>query len=339
MMKAAICYAFGEPLVIEDVHIDPPQYGEVKVKICACAICHSAVAWIRGHWGGETPLVVGHEAAGVVTEVGSGVTQLQPGDDVVVYLRRSCGRCFFCSMGRPYNCEAKFPLDRASRLRNHRGTPLIQGFRTAAFAEYAIIDQSQGIKISSSVPLDRACLLACGVITGVGAVMNTVQVTMGSTVVVIGTGGVGLNTVQGAALAGAARIIAVDVLDNKLQAARLFGATHTINARREDAVAKALALTDGRGADYAFVVVGSSPAISQAIEMTRKGGITVIVGIPASEQATFTLNAHHLTEGRAVIGSLVGSARPSIDIPHLIDLYQQGRLKLDDLITRRYPLE
>jgi Zn-dependent alcohol dehydrogenase len=337
-VKAAICYNFGEPLRIEEAQLDPPQHGEVKVQVAACAICHSDVAWIRGHWGGQTPLVVGHEAAGVVSETGSGVTNVQPGDPVLLYLRRSCGRCFFCTIGRPYNCETKFPLDRASRLRNQQGVSLIQGLRTAAFAEYAIVDQSQVVKIPPSLRADRACLLACAVVTGVGAVMNTVQVEMGSSVVVIGTGGVGLNTVQGAALAGAAKIIAVDVLDNKLAAARLFGATHTINARGVDAIATTLALTDGRGADYAFVAVGSSRAITQSSQMTRKGGVTVIVGMPANQDAMFTLNADHLTEGRSVVGSLVGSTRLSVDIPRLIELYQQGRLKLDELITRRYPL-
>jgi Zn-dependent alcohol dehydrogenase len=337
-MKAAICYAFGQPLVIEDIHIDPPGPGEVKVKVAACAVCHSDVAWIRGHWGGEPPMVVGHEAAGTVAEIGPGVTGVEPDDRVLLHLRRSCGRCFFCTLGRPFNCETKFPLDRTTRLHNQKGVPLVQGLRTAAFAEYAIIDQSQVIKIPAWLPFDRACLLACGVVTGVGAVFNTVRVEAGSSVVVIGTGGVGLNTVQGAAMAGAAKIIAVDVLDTKLEAARQFGATHVINARRDEAMATVLALTENRGADYAFVAVGSSRAITQGSEMTRKGGVTVVVGMPANQDALFTLNADLLTEGRAVIGSLVGSARPSVDMPRLIELYQQGRLKLDELITRRYPL-
>jgi Zn-dependent alcohol dehydrogenase len=215
---------------------------------------------------------------------------------------------------------------------------VVQGLRTAAFAEYAVVDQSQVVKIPASLPFDRACLLACGVVTGVGAVINTVHVEPGSSVVVIGAGGVGLNTVQGAILAGAAKIIAVDILDNKLDAARQFGATHTINARRDDALKTVLALTDNRGADYAFVAVGSSRAITQGSEMTRKGGVTVIVGMPATRDALFTLNADHLTEGRAVVGSLVGSTRLSVDIPRLIELYQHGRLKLDELITRHYPL-
>jgi Zn-dependent alcohol dehydrogenase len=337
-VKAAICYAFGQPLQIEEVEIDPPQQGEVKVQVTACAICHSDIAWIRGDWGGEPPLVVGHEAAGRVVETGPGVSSVQPGDPVLLHLRRSCGRCFFCTLGRPYNCETRFPLDRTSRLRNQRGVPLVQGLRTAALAEYAVVEQSQVVKIPASLPAERACLLACGVVTGVGAVMNTVQVEVGSSVVVIGTGGVGLNCVQGAVLAGAARILAVDMRDNKLQAARAFGATHTIHARKEDALATVQALTDGRGADYVFVAVGSPQAITQGSQMTRKGGVTVIVGMPANRDALVPLNVDHLTEGRAIVGSLVGSARISVDIPRLIDLYQHGRLKLEELITKRYAL-
>jgi len=341
-MKAAVCYEFGKPLVVEEIEIAPPQVGEVKVKIAACAICHSDVHCIRGAWGGDTPVVAGHEAAGIITEVGHGVTSVQPGDRVVVSLLRSCGRCFYCTIGRPYNCEAEFPLARESRLRNKDGVPLVHGIYTATFAEYAVVDQSQVVKAPEDLPFDRACLLACGVITGVGAVVNTVQVETGSSVVVIGVGGVGLNCVQGAVLSGAAKIIAVDLLDNKLEAARLFGATHTINARHGDemaAVATVLALTEGRGADYAFVAVGSSAVITQASRMIRKGGTTVVVGMPPNEDVEFTLNAHNLTYGRTVVGSPMGSTRLSVDVPRLVELYQQGRLKLDELITARYPLE
>lgn len=338
-MKAAVCYEFGEPLVIEEVVIDPPQMGEVQVKIAACAICHSDILWIRGEWGGKTPMVAGHEAAGLITKVGTGVTSVMPGDRVVVSLLRSCGRCFFCSIGRPYNCEAQFPLDREPRLRNTDGIPLVRGLRTAAFAEYAVVDQSQVVVVPDDLPLDRACLLACGVITGLGAVVNTAQVVAGSSVVVIGTGGVGLNSIQGAVLSGARRIIAVDLSDHKLEAARRFGATHTINASRQDAVAAVQTLTDGRGADYAFATVGSSAAITQAIKMIRRGGVAVIVGMPSDDDAEFTLNAHDLTYGRTVVGSLMGSTRLSVDVPRLIELYRQGRLKLDELITERYPLE
>jgi S-(hydroxymethyl)glutathione dehydrogenase/alcohol dehydrogenase len=338
-VKAAICYTFGNPLSVEEIEIDPPQTGEVKVKIGACAICHSDVHLIRGNWGGDTPVVAGHEGAGVIAEVGSGVTAVKPGDRVVASLLRSCGRCFYCTLGRPYNCEADFPLDHGSRLHNKAGVPLVQGIYTAAFAEYTIVHQSQVVKVPEDVPLDLACLLACGVITGVGAVTNTVQVKAGDNVVVIGTGGVGLNSVQGAALSGAARIIAVDLTEAKLAAARRFGATHTINAARQDGVAGVLALTGGRGADYAFVTAGSSRAITQSSQMVRKGGTAVIVGMPSNADAECTLNAHLLTYGRTIVGSPMGSTRLAVDVPRLVELYRQGRLKLEELITARYPLE
>jgi S-(hydroxymethyl)glutathione dehydrogenase/alcohol dehydrogenase len=338
-MKAAVCYEFGEPLVVEEVEIDPPQRGEVQVQVAACAICHSDIHCIRGEWGGKTPVVAGHEAAGLVAQIGSGVHSLRPGDRVVVSNLRSCGRCVSCIMGRPYDCETGFALDRESRLRTEDGRSLVQGLRIAAFAERTVVDQSQVVAVPGDLPLDLACLLSCGVIAGLGAVVNTAQVRVGSSVVVVGAGGVGLNSVQGAVLSGAARIIAVDLLDSKLEAARRFGATHTVNASEVDAVAAVQALTNGRGGDYAFATVGSSRVISQASRMIRNGGVAVVVGMPSNKDVEFTLNAHELVYDRTVVGSLMGSARLSIDIPRLVELYQQGRLKLDELITARYPLE
>ncbi len=337
-MKAAICYEFGQPLVVEEVKLDPPQAGEVRVRVAACAICHSDVHQIRGEWGGSVPVISGHEAAGIVAECGPGVTRVQPGDHVVLSLLRQCGRCFQCTIGRPYNCEFPYALDTEHRLHTLGGAPIHQGIRCATFAEEAVVDQSQVVKIPDELPLDVACLLACGVITGLGAVTNTVQVETGSTVVVIGTGGVGLNAVQGALLSGASLIAAVDLLPNKLAAARNFGATHTINAGEENVVERVLALTDGRGADYAFATVGSPRAIEQAVQMVRKGGTAVIVGMPGNDEVMISLNAHHLTQGRTVLGSNMGSTRLLVDIPRLVALYQEGRLKLDELVTGRYPL-
>src|SRR5207248_5124899 len=259
-MKAAICYEFGQPLCVEDVEIDAPRKGEVKVRLAATGICHSDVHLIRGEWGGDLPVVAGHEAAGVVEEVGDDVMLTQPGDRVVVSLIRSCGRCFYCATGSPQQCEGTFALQTESRLHTRRGEPLRQGLLTAAFAEYTIVDQSQVVPVPDDMPLDRAALLACGVITGVGAVTNIAGVTPGSSVVVIGLGGVGLNAVQGAVLAGAYPIIALDVLDTKLTAARTFGATHTANAGRVDALSVVKDLTGGRRADYVFVAVGSPAA-------------------------------------------------------------------------------
>ena len=337
-MKAAICYEFGQPLVIEEVKLDPPQAGEVRVRVTACAICHSDVHQIRGEWGGTTPVISGHEAAGIVVACGPGVSRVRAGDHVVLSLLRQCGHCFQCTIGRPYNCEHAYALDSQHRLHTLGGTAIHQGIRCAAFAEEAVVEQSQVVKIPDDLPMDVACLLACGVITGLGAVTNTVQVETGSTVVVIGTGGVGLNAVQGAALSGASLIAAVDLLPNKLEAARSFGATHTINAREENVVERVLALTGGRGADYAFATVGSPRAIEQAVQMVRKGGTAVIVGMPGNDEVMISINAHHITQGRTIRGSNMGSTRLLVDIPRLVQLYKEGRLKLDELITARYPL-
>jgi S-(hydroxymethyl)glutathione dehydrogenase/alcohol dehydrogenase len=341
-VKAAVCYEFGKPLVVEEIEIDPPQSGEVQVRLAATAICHSDVHLVRGDWGQwstQPPLVAGHEAAGVVAEVGPGVAGVQPGDPVVVSLLRSCGRCFFCTSGQPYFCSGTFALSSESRLRNQRGERLRHGISTAAFAERVVVDQSQVVKIPADMPLDRACLLACGVITGVGAVTNTAQVPAGSSVVVIGTGGVGLNAVQGARLSGANPIIAVDIADNKLLAAREFGATHTINANSSDVRATVRELTQGRKADYVLVTVGSAAAVTQGLGLARRGGTIVIVGMPAAG-ATAPLPIGDMAwDGQKVIGSSMGSTRLSVDVPRLVELYRSGRLKLDELITARYRLD
>lgn len=338
-MKAAVCYAPGEPLVIEDIDIDPPQHGEVKIRLAATAICHSDVHAIRGEWSQEFPIVAGHESAGIVEEVGEGVTLVRPGERVIVSLLRSCGRCFYCMMGTPNHCNGPFALRTESRLHNKRGESIYQGIRTGGFAEYAVVDQSQLVQVPEDVPLDRAALLACGVITGLGAVVNTAQVRPGSSVVVIGTGGVGLNAVQGAVLAGAARIIAIDLLNMKLEAARVFGATDTINAAREDVRQFVRDLTGGRGADYAFVTVGSTRAVQQGLTLLRNAGTLVIVGMPPLTESTPLSSLIIANNGLRILGSFMGSTRLRVDVPRLIDLYQQGRLKLDELITAHYHLE
>ena len=337
-MQAAVCYEFGKPLVVETVEIDPPHAGEVRVRMVACAICHSDVHEVRGEWGGTAPVVSGHEAAGVVESVGAGVTRVKPGDHVVVSLLRQCGECYYCTIGKPFRCEKAFPLDTESRLRNRDGVALRHGIRTAAFAEYAVVDQTQVVAIPKAIPLECASLLACGVITGLGAVTNTAGVETGSRVAVVGCGGVGLNAIQGAVLSGASQIIAIDILDNKLAAAKAFGATHTLNARNGDVVNAVIELTEGRGVDYAFATVGSPRAIEQIIAMIHQCGTAVIVGMPANNEVMFAVNAHHITNGRTITGSPMGSTRLFVDVPRLVQLYQEGRLKLDELITKRYPL-
>ena len=340
-MKAAVCYEFGQPLVVEDLTLDPPQAGEVRVRLAATAICHSDVHLIRGDWedwGGSPPLVAGHEAAGVVAEVGAGVTRVQPGDHAVVSLLRSCGRCYYCTQGLPHLCEAAFALGSETRLHNRHGQPVRQAIRTAAFAEEVVVHESQVVVITPEMPLDRACLLACGVLTGLGAVTNTAQVPPGSSVVVIGTGGVGLNTVQGARLAGAHPIIAVDVLDSKLAAACAFGATHALNARQANVADEVRALTGGRGADFAFVTIGSTAAVTASLAYVRRQGTVVAVGMPNRDGTANIPVGPFVNDGLRLLGSNLGSARLHLDVPRLVELYRHGRLKLDELITQRYPL-
>jgi S-(hydroxymethyl)glutathione dehydrogenase/alcohol dehydrogenase len=340
-MKAAVCHAFGEPLRVEEVTLRGPGAGEVGVRLGACAICHSDVAYMQGAWGGELPAVYGHEAAGVVEEVGQGVHGVAAGDHVVVTLVRSCGLCPQCARGEPALCErlSEFPLTQHTPLATLDGAPIHQGIRTGAFAERVTVDASQVVPIAADVSLDVASLLACGVVTGVGAVLNTAQVDPGSTVVVLGVGGVGLNVVQGAVLAGAEQIVAVDLLDAKLDAAVVFGATHTFNPTRVNIVAEVLGLTGGRGADYAFDASGAIPAIEQGAKLIRRGGTLVLVGLPPTGSIIGFDAAWIADSAVRIIGSKVGSVRPQVDVPRLAGLYREGSLKLDELISGRWPLE
>ncbi len=338
-MRAAVCRAFGEPLVIEDLVLDPPQAGELRVKIAACAICHSDIHYADGSWGGTLPAVYGHEAAGEVIETGPGVAMPGVGDPVIVTLIRSCGNCFYCDQGMPYLCETEFPVDRDGRLHRKDGTPVLQGLRTGAFAEEVVVHHSQVVALPRSVPLESASLLACGVITGFGAVSRTARIPAGCSVVVIGAGGVGLNSIQGASICGARQVIAVDVLDEKLESALSFGATATVNSAEGDVGEAVRRLTGGRGADYVFITVGNARAMEEAMDVIRPGGTAVIVGMPAvGEMSAFETQAIAGTSQR-ILGSKMGSTRPQVDVPQLIDLYGEGRLKLDELITRTYPLD
>jgi S-(hydroxymethyl)glutathione dehydrogenase / alcohol dehydrogenase len=338
-MRAAVCYEFGQPLVVEDIAIDSPLDGEVLVRMVAAGICHSDIHLIRGEWEGDVPVVAGHEGAGVVEAIGPGVTNVAVGDSVVVSLLRSCGRCFYCQTGSPFACDHQFALASSTRLHSHDGQPIRQGISTGCFAEFAVVEQSQLARVPDGFPMECAALLACGVITGLGAVVNTAQVRPGSSVAVIGVGGVGLNSVQGALLSGANPIIAVDTLDGKLESARDFGATHGVNATSLDAIEQVKALTGGKGADYVFVTVGSASAAAQGLAMIRTGGTLTLVGMPARRD-TFPVNVYEAVgRGVHIHGSRMGSTRLSVDIPRLVALYREGRLKLDELITARYPFE
>ena len=338
-MKVAVCYEFGKPLVIEEADLDSPKKGEVKVRIAATAVCHSDIHDIKGELPGKLPFVGGHESAGYIDEVGEGVTSVKPGDPVVVSLLKSCGKCFFCITGLPHLCEARMAPPGVPTLRTEEGQPLVQKGGVAGFAEYILVDESQVVKIPPEMSLDRAALLACGVITGFGAVVNRTKVRPLSSVVVIGIGGVGINSIQGAAFSGAFPIIAADVLDAKLETARSFGATHTVNARRDDAIDTVKQMTSGRGADYVFVTVGSVAAIRQGFSMSGPRGTTVIIGLPPMKDMMSFSPFEFITSERILTGGFMGSTNLRIDIPNLVKLYQAGHLKLDELITARYPLE
>ncbi len=338
-MRAAVCHEFGKPLVVEQVDLDPPHAGEVKVELAACAICHTDIYAIEGAWGGPLPVIYGHEAAGVVEEVGPGVTLVEVGQRVVVTLLRSCGRCYFCSQGLPAQCETTFPLHERSPLTTRDEISIFQGFRTAAFAEQVVVDQSQLVAIPDDIAFESASLLACGVITGLGAVTNTAKVPAGSSVVVIGVGGVGLNSVQGARLSEAHPIIAIDLVDTKLEAAQAFGATHRVNGGDAAAAEVVRSLTAGRGADYVFVTVGSASAFEQGLKLLRRGGTLVVVGMPATGEMSEIEMGNVADAGQTIVGSKMGSVQIQVDVPKLVRLYQQGELKLDELVTGRYPLE
>ncbi|MFC4272894.1 zinc-binding dehydrogenase [Sneathiella chungangensis] len=338
-MKAAVCREFKQPLRIEDLKLAPPEEGEVRVKLKACAICHSDITYMDGGWGGDLPMVFGHEAAGLVIETGAGVREIDVGDHVLVTLIRSCGHCPDCENGEPFICATPFPIDGNSRLTSAAGEKVVQGLRTGAFAEEVVVDQSQLVIIPEHLPMEAASLLSCGVITGLGAVVNTAHVPYGASVVVIGCGGVGLNAVQGAALVNADPIIALDLVDEKLTAALEFGATHTVNPLANDAADQIRSLTRGRGADYVFVAAGSPKAFEQGLDLLAPSGTLVIVGMPPTGQKIAVEAGNIAGSGQKILGSKMGSTRLRIDIPKLVALYEAGNLKLDELITGRYPLE
>jgi S-(hydroxymethyl)glutathione dehydrogenase/alcohol dehydrogenase len=338
-MKAAVCYEYNKPLIIEEIDIKSPDKNQVKVRIAATAICHSDIHDIKGELPGKLPFVGGHESAGYVEEVGSNVTDVKPGDPVVVSLLMSCGKCYFCITGLPHLCLSWKPPTPETHIRNQKGQYLTPLGGVAGFAEYVLVDQSQVIKVPPDMPLDRAALLACGVITGFGAVVNRAKVRPYDSVVVIGAGGVGINALQGAAYSGAYPVIAVDVLDSKLEAARKFGATHGVKATAPDAVDQVKKLTYGRGADYVFIMVGSTAAIKQGFSMIGPRGATVLVGLPPIKDTITFSPMEFIRFEKTLTGGFMGSTNLKVDIPRLISLYQTGHLKLDELVSGRYPLE
>ncbi|SMX31591.1 Zn-dependent alcohol dehydrogenase [Actibacterium lipolyticum] len=336
-IRAAVCHEFNAPLVIEDVELRAPETGEVEVTLEACAICHSDISYIDGGWGGALPAVYGHEAAGRISAIGDGVTGYAVGDAVLVTLIRSCGTCTPCATGTAVHCDT--PYDRQNGpLSAADGGAMEHGLACGAFAEKAVVHRSQIAKLPDDMSMEAACLMACGVITGVGAVVNTAQIRPGQNVVVIGAGGVGLNAIQGARIAGAGRIIAVDMVPEKLEIAKEFGATDGILATDPKPWSAARKIT-GRGADAVFVTVGAIQAYDTATRYLAPGGRMVMVGMPHSGATTSYEPVIIAAMGQEMVGSLMGDTVLSRDIPWMVDLYQQGRLKLDELISGRWSLD
>ena len=337
-IKAAVCREFGAPLVIEDIQLAAPAAGQVEVTLDAVAICHSDISYADGAWGGALPAVYGHEAAGTVTATGPGVQGFAPGDAVVVTLIRACGHCRSCAGGAPTICENP-PDGLEGPIRTADGGPLLQAMDCGAFAEKVVVDQSQIVAIPADMPRDVACLLSCGVITGVGAAVNAARLRPGEDVVVIGAGGVGLNAIQGARIAGARRIVAVDMTRDKLDIAAEFGATDGVLATEKSPWRAAIRALGGRKADVVLVTVGAIPAYNAAPRYLGWGGRAVMIGMPhAGHMAEYEPMAMSYM-GQGLIGSKMGDVVIQRDIPWMIDLYQQGRLKLDALISGRWRLE
>ena len=308
--------------------------------MAACGVCHSDVHQIKGEWAGfDPPIVIGHEGAGVVEQVGEDVTSVKPGDHVVIGWQTSCGECRFCITGQPHMCDSPPGMDPDTSI--SKGDHRINfAYTTAYFAELAIAPKSVAVPIRKEVPLDLAPLLACAVMTGVGAAMNTAQVRPGTAVAVFGCGGVGVNIIQGAALCGAGRIIGVDMVEDKLEHARSFGLTDVVSAAKQDPVEAIKDMTGGAGVDYAFEAVGNLKTMEQAFASVAKMGKAIIVGMPAwRDTAQLSLPVMDLFGDRWLTGAYYGGANLWRDIPRLVDLYLNGKLDLDGLVTRRYPLE
>jgi Zn-dependent alcohol dehydrogenase len=342
--KAVLCRELNQPVVVEEITVDSPKRGEVMVKLAACGVCHSDLSATNGTIALPPPLVLGHEGAGEVVEVGEGVSGLAVGDHVVASFIYMCGKCRFCTAGRPVLCLDQHkalttPLEGTSRVKDRAGKALGIFSGCGVMAEYATLSVENVVRIDPQIPLDRAALVGCAVTTGVGAVFNTAHVEPGSVVAVFGCGGVGLNVIQGAAIAGAGRIIAIDTIEAKLALAKQFGATETLLARPGEDVAKALKKMTGIGPDYAFECVGAGALAETAYRAIRRGGKAVVVGVARPTDAMSFKPMTMVFEEKTLQGSYFGSSVPRIDFPKMLSLYMGGRLKLDELITRRYAVD
>ncbi|MBK9179357.1 MAG: Zn-dependent alcohol dehydrogenase [Acidimicrobiales bacterium] len=342
MVKAAVCTGIDAPLEIrDDIEIAAPGPGEVRVRMVASGVCHSDLSVNNGTIPLPMPVVLGHEGAGIVEEIGPGVTRVAVGDHIVVSWVPQCGQCYFCTRGEGYLCDLAAAamtggmVDGTTRFTSG-GLPLFQMAMAGTFADTAIIPEVSAVKIPDDISLDAAALIGCGVLTGVGAALNTADIRQGDTVAVIGCGGVGLNVIQGAKIAGAGEIIAIDMVPSKLELAEQFGATKTVNAKEVDPVSAVMDLTGQRGADVSFEVIGLGPTMEQAINMIRKGGEAVIVGVPRLDVVLSLPAAFSLVyTAKTIKGCWYGSSNVHTDVPKLIEYYRTGQLKLDELISRR----
>lgn len=342
--KAAVLYEYKKPMVIDEIQLDGPKEKEVLVKYKAAGLCHSDLSVINGVLPlPPLPCIPGHEGAGVVQEVGPGVSKVKPGDHILLMWVPVCGQCFYCLRGQHYLCADKDKtrsgtmLDGTYRLKKgDQNIHMMLG--VGSFSEYNVVSEQSVLPIDPDIPFDVASLVGCGVMTGVGAVMNKAKIKPGSSVGVVGIGGVGLNVIQGAVLANAAKIIAVDIRDTKLALAKRFGATHAVNASKEDPVEKVMELTAGIGVDYAFEAIGDVETILTTYKLIRRGGYAVIIGVPDLDaKLTLPVSEIPLME-KSILGCYYGSGDIRIDIKTLLDLYKIGRLQLDELISNRYSL-
>src|SRR5580698_5791128 len=344
LAKAVLAREVGKPVLVEQIEVAEPRHGEVTVRIAACGVCHSDLSATNGTINYPLPLVLGHEGAGVIVAVGDGVDNYAVGDHVVSSFVSMCGHCHYCQTGRPQLCvqslKSLYTLpDGTVRTKDSAGKNLNVFCGCGVMAEYATVHMGNVVKIDQEMPLDRAALIACGVMTGVDAVVNTAKVQAGSIAVIFGCGGVGLNAIQGCSIAGAGVIVAVDTSDEKLELAKQFGATHGYNVTGQANAAKDLFKLTGGGADYSFDCVGAGKISEMAYGVLRRGGTAVIVGI-AGPKEQITLGAQSVaTSEKTLTGSYYGSARPQLDFPRLIGLYRSGRFKLDELITRTYSID
>ncbi len=337
---AAVLRELGSPLAIEEIRLDSPASHEVRVRVRASGICRSDLTVSGTDHGFPLPLLLGHEIAGVVEEIGSEVSELRPGDHVVACPVNQCGLCGECRSGRPFRCERRTngrAPGEAPRV-TVGGERATQFIGIGGFADRMVIHENQLVRIPDEVPFEIACLLGCGVATGLGSALNTGRVGTGDTVLVVGCGGVGLNVVQGARLAGAQRVIALDRNPDALRLALEMGATDVVSADDEDPAAAVRTITGGAGVSHAFEVIGLPQTLDLALEALRKGGVAYLVGVQKPD-AVLGIPFRHFFEQKAVRGVAMGSSNPHIDLPKYADLYLQGRLQLDPLVANRISLE